>query len=555
MRKFTSVDEIRELFASKGSTILAIIVNHEELPFDRVINVKEQVKWTCANNDTHISVGLLGSIIRRPRDKYFCKSCSISTNKGGSYEIFVQSLETEGWKISSLESDYKNTKSMVSVICSNGHEIKTSQNKFSSGHRCKFCNRNASKKDIRVIHKEFEEKGFKLLSTSYENNQANLEYECKCGRIGNISYSNFTRNLGACIDCTKRTTYLEVEEVLRKNECKLIDVDGNKDTEFVLKLSKLNYICSCGTPATSLWKFFIKGSRCQSCNLKKAKETSMKNYGTDNPSKSEEIKKKIRDVNQKKYGMPYVMKDPKFVEQAKQTNLRNHGGIHNLNLPEIREKAETAFEEKHGASFGNVPAIREKMKETNLQKYGVEYPFQSKEIHDTVKRNNLEKYGNEVFIVSEAGKKLMIERYGVPYAAQSPEIYSKIKASSYSTKQHTLPSGDKVDIQGYEGFALDDLLESGIGEEDIKVAVSEIPSIRYLFEGKICMYHPDIYIKSLDLIIEIKSKWTYEKDYARNVAKFRATSKLHNCELWVYSSKGEKILERRFVDTELNFID
>lgn len=38
------------------------------------------------------------------------------------------------------------------------------------------------------------------------------------------------------------------------------------------------------------------------------------------------------------------------------------------------------------------------------------------------------------------------------------------------------------------------------------------PSIHYLYEGKNKVYHPDFYIPSLNLVVEIKSSWILNKD-------------------------------------------
>ena len=43
----------------------------------------------------------------------------------------------------------------------------------------------------------------------------------------------------------------------------------------------------------------------------------------------------------------------------------------------------------------NLKTYRKKTRQTNLEKYGVEYPFQSKEVQEKMKQTNLEKYGVE----------------------------------------------------------------------------------------------------------------------------------------------------------------
>ena len=43
--------------------------------------------------------------------------------------------------------------------------------------------------------------------------------------------------------------------------------------------------------------------------------------------------------------------------------------------------------------------------------------------------------------------------------------------------------------------------------------------IKYEYEGRKRYYYPDFYINELDLIVEIKSNWTYFKQLDLNIAK------------------------------------
>ena len=46
-------------------------------------------------------------------------------------------------------------------------------------------------------------------------------------------------------------------------------------------------------------------------------------------------------------------------------------------------------------------------------------------------------------------------------------------------------------------------------------------SIKYIFEEKEKIYFPDFYIEKLNLIIEIKSSYYYEKYYEKNQEKYK----------------------------------
>jgi hypothetical protein len=220
-----------------------------------------------------------------------------------------------------------------------------------------------------------------------------------------------------------------------------------------------------------------------------------------------------------------------------------------------------AFETKYGGKFGTIKEHQEKARAACREVLGVDYPFESKKIQEIIKSTNLERYGNEVYLASETGrahmmelygspnyfhsqhfKDFMMETYGAEHAMQCPELIEKAMLSAFSTKDYFFPSGKISKVQGYEHFALDDLLEEEeIDEDDIVSGFKNVPYVDYEFEGKTRRYFPDIYIKSLDLIIEVKSVWTYHAYIEKNHAKFRACMEIYNFELWVYDPKGKRV--------------
>lgn len=61
--------------------------------------------------------------------------------------------------------------------------------------------------------------------------------------------------------------------------------------------------------------------------------------------------------------------------------------------------------------------------------------------------------------------------------------------------------------------------------------------------NKVYKYYPDIYIKSKNLIIEVKSVWTYKKNIVKNTIKaLRTKESGFNFEFWIYNKKKELII-------------
>ena len=78
-------------------------------------------------------------------------------------------------------------------------------------------------------------------------------------------------------------------------------------------------------------------------------------------------------------------------------------------------------------------SIKEKVKQTNLEKYGVENPLQLDSIKEKVKQTNLEKYGGTGFASKELNakaEKTNLERYGVENISQSAMIKDRIKQTN-----------------------------------------------------------------------------------------------------------------------------
>ena len=80
--------------------------------------------------------------------------------------------------------------------------------------------------------------------------------------------------------------------------------------------------------------------------------------------------------------------------------------------------------------------VKEKKKQTNLDRYGVEYPIQSKKIKDKVKQTNLDRYGVENSMQSEEIRnkmhQTMLDRYGVEHANQVPKFFNNAKIIRYA---------------------------------------------------------------------------------------------------------------------------
>ena len=171
-------------------------------------------------------------------------------------------------------------------------------------------------------------------------------------------------------------------------------------------------------------------------------------------------------------------------------------------------------------------SVKNKSKKTLIEKYGVDNISKLESIKEQKRNTMFKNYGrtNNFGENGELAELHMLNKYGVRNPAHLSSIAEKTHSNRYK-KKHLLitPSGKEIFLQGFEvkGFKL--LLDEGFSENDILYKKSDMPKIMYYFEGKMRRYYPDFFIKEKNIIIEIKSKYTYEVEKDKNDAKFLAT--------------------------------
>lgn len=116
------------------------------------------------------------------------------------------------------------------------------------------------------------------------------------------------------------------------------------------------------------------------------------------------------------------------------------------------------------------------------------------------------KYGVKNLFQSEIIKNKMKETWLKKYGVENPYFSNKCK---WKFKDFKMPSGKIVKVQGYEHFALTFLLSS-YDENKIETEKSKIPKIKYAENGKERTHCPDLYIKSENTLIEVKSNFTFK---------------------------------------------
>jgi len=241
--------------------------------------------------------------------------------------------------------------------------------------------------------------------------------------------------------------------------------------------------------------------------VEKRKQACIDKFGVDNPQKSLEVREKTKKTNLDRYGTPYAVSAPSIREKQKQT-LLNHYGV---DVPTKSSK------------------ILEKSRQTNLSKYGVEWSSQNAEVRNKQKTTCLERYGVENPLqnqqISQQIKQTLLERYGVDNPTKNAGILEEALNSGKRAKEVVLPSGKKIKLRGYEPQVLDELLKS-YQETQIITDIKLMPKIKYFDCSKERRYFPDFFIPSKNLIVEVKSSYTFQANYRINLLKKESCLKM-----------------------------
>ena len=223
------------------------------------------------------------------------------------------------------------------------------------------------------------------------------------------------------------------------------------------------------------------------------------------------------------YGTEYALQSEEVKNKSKATLMIRLGVEHSMQADEVKAKFRATCMEKYGTENPMQDGdVKEKARSTCIERYGTEHYMQSEES----RLASLEKYGTENPMqskaVQEKGQQTCMVRYGYKFPLQCPEIFSKRQKSAFEFREYEFPSGRTTEVQGYEDIALDALLEL-YDESVIKTSADDPLTINYCSDdGDQHVYYPDIFITSENMIVEVKSTYTYEVNKEKNESKARA---------------------------------
>jgi hypothetical protein len=394
----------------------------------------------------------------------------------------------------------------------------------------------------------------------------------RCEKL--LELSLFEEDSDMCTECKNKKQKYDL--LFLESYCRVKEIQLTEEYKSTNRETRINGICvMCKGNFSKTFRQLVKsGALCDTCtgkirykkmeitclqryNVKNAsqstlikdkkKQTCMENYNVPNPSQSEEVKERKRQTCMENFGVENSIQSDIVKDKIKATVLKRYGVETIMNSAEMKAKIKATSLRKYGIDhpFKSTQS-KDKAVKVFLKKYGVRRPFQLKEMRDKGKLTLFKNYGvnhpSKSQIIREKVKNTNIERYGVPNAMQNPDIVSKAINSSFKMKNYTFPSGHIIQIQGYEHFALDELVKDGYTEEDIVTGIKNVPNIWYEdSEGVKHVHYPDIWISSENRLIEVKSTWTFKIKKDNVTEKQKMAQELgYRYEIWVYTEKGKK---------------
>jgi len=329
----------------------------------------------------------------------------------------------------------------------------------------------------------------------------------------------------------------------------------------------LDFICKCGNPGNKTFRtMFEKGSLCRQCTIKlyninhkaslkkstgfeyalqskeilqKKKNTCMKRFNVEHATQSDIIKEKTKQTCIARYNCEFVSQVKETREKIKNTWFNNYGVYNPLQSPIIKAKVKLTCLKKYGVPYSsqfNLAKI--KLKNTNIKKYGVTFAIKLQKFKDKRIQTSLNRYGVTSAIKLQKFKdkrtQTCLNRYGVTSVS-----HVNFPSKCFKFKNYIFPCNTKIFVQGYEPYALDDLIKEGYLASDIVTCRSKVPEIWY-YNDKKHRYFVDIYLPKINKMIEVKSIYTFNKHNEIVLLKAKECVKQgYDYEIWIYDNKGK----------------
>lgn len=200
-------------------------------------------------------------------------------------------------------------------------------------------------------------------------------------------------------------------------------------------------------------------------------------------------------------------------DKCKETNVKKYGVDHHTKTLCYNEKQKQRCQEKYGYdNLLQVPQIKEKIRCTNMQRYGVKCVLKLSAIKEKIKRTNIKRYGVENPMQSKSvqnkAKKTLLKNYGVTCALLTPRAILSRKNPDNVRKAHETMKRNGTFKTSKPEEQLHKILIEKFGEQDV---------IRQVVVNK--KWAIDFYVKSIDTYVQFDGDYWHGLDRPISVIK------------------------------------
>lgn len=405
-------------------------------------------------------------------------------------------------------------------------------------------------------------------------NKTKITYKCSCGNENTKSLYSLELNPAKCKSCMKviqkentvKTLHMKngnntqeekntniinkLREIFYDNtyDYSKVNWDGFKKSKITIKCNKHNYEWN------SIVESLLLGHGCIKCGRNRTSEIQRKDFVKESIGK---FGKGVFDYSLVNYTAAHdkiilkcIKHNNTFENIAREHLISPNGGCQKcydesrcgsnhfsaINKEELLKRIQQVWGNKFEYDLTDYTHLQSKIKITCKKHNRTWKSTASNHTHSTNPRGC-------ILCSKEDVEQKNLEQYGVRHHQQNPEIFEKQQKNAKKFKEFKMPSGTVRKVQGYEPFALRDLLKT-YTEEQIKTDRKEVGRIKYKLEcdEKEKYYFPDIYLPHEKKYIEVKSSWTAKQKPEVIEAKAAACREQgFACEIWVYNAKGERV--------------
>lgn len=180
-------------------------------------------------------------------------------------------------------------------------------------------------------------------------------------------------------------------------------------------------------------------------NRIKARETFLQRYGVTSPLKSEIFKRKSKETCLQKYGVEYTGQIPEKIEKTHKACLEKYGVDSVFKVQKFRNQSLDTCIKKYASNeddinsivnIGQLKYVKDKIKNTCLEKYGVENPMQtqyyknlissilsSNEIQEKIYNTKLKNHSFNISYQEDVCFDLLKEKYSDCIRQYKSELY------------------------------------------------------------------------------------------------------------------------------------